>query len=422
MEWQDVYKQLDPKKPLSSHDERLEKKLYLNDFFNTVKDITVLNCENNAKLLLSGHTGCGKSTFLNLLADDDKIKKEFFPVKYSISELLNPEDIDHIDIMLSIVVQTLVSLPEEKIKKVDALVKKVEELALRLQSLVEEVEETSLERDSEIGGEGAFGLSFGFLKSKLFSTYKLNDQSRKTVRTHYKTKISDFIFLINSVMGLVETHLKKKLLILIDDTDKIALDRGLEVFYTNGHHLSAIDANIVYVIDLSITTSSKYPAIRGKFDAEEFFPAVKIMEKDNKTINEKNMKIFKEIAGKRIPGEFIDDEVLAEAVICSGGVIREFLRILNYAVFNAKGKIREDSIEHARVKIANQYNLKGDDTKLLFQILKDPDYIARELKSDTEEILLDLLHIQALFQYRNGDIKWYRPHPVFIDWLYKLHG
>ncbi len=41
--WQDVYHKLDPREPLEINDERLERSLYVNDFFNNVKDTLLLN-------------------------------------------------------------------------------------------------------------------------------------------------------------------------------------------------------------------------------------------------------------------------------------------------------------------------------------------------------------------------------------------
>ena len=77
MNWQDIYPRLDPKEPLSPGGDRLAPELYINDFFNEVKDKLQLEGDRNYKLLLSGHTGCVKSTFLKLLAADPEIQSHF---------------------------------------------------------------------------------------------------------------------------------------------------------------------------------------------------------------------------------------------------------------------------------------------------------------------------------------------------------
>jgi len=117
----------------------------------------------------------------------------------------------------------------------------------------------------------------------------------------------------------------------------------------------------------------------------------------------------------------MEDDTVQRAICYSGGVVRELVRILQYAVFEAKGKAMRIHVDAARHRIANEFNLFGRHTRILKAILADPDWLAKATDEEKlDETLLDLLHMPALFQYRNGDIKWYRPYPVFTDWLRTL--
>lgn len=117
----------------------------------------------------------------------------------------------------------------------------------------------------------------------------------------------------------------------------------------------------------------------------------------------------------------MDDNNVTRCIGYSGGVVRELMCILQYGVFEAKGRVMGIHVEAARHRVANEFNLFGQHTRLLKAILSDPDWLAKEAnEEDIDQTLLDLLHMPALFQYRNGDVKWYRPYPVFIDWLQKL--
>lgn len=181
MNWQDIYLRLDPKEPLSPGDDRLAPELYINDFFNEVKDKLQLERDRNYKLLLSGHTGCGKSTFLKLLAADPEIQSHFHVVNYSIGDLLDVNDIDHIDLLLSIAVQALTSLPEDMFEQAKELGKKAETLAKQLQDLMVQEGEiiTSHKDEAGAGVETGFGF-LDFLKSKLFLRYRFEQQRRST--------------------------------------------------------------------------------------------------------------------------------------------------------------------------------------------------------------------------------------------------
>ena len=132
--------------------------------------------------------------------------------------------------------------------------------------------------------------------------------------------------------------------------------------------------------------------------------------------------LLKKLTYKRIPPSFIDDKALDKAIALSGGVVREFIRILQESVFYAKGKVNLHHINSAATNIRNKYNLYGQHTRLLKKILDNPTWLQETSEDVTqyEQIIRLLLWMPALFQYRNGEDKWYRPYPVFIEWLKTL--
>ncbi|MFA5353476.1 MAG: P-loop NTPase fold protein [Thermodesulfovibrionales bacterium] len=422
--WQEIYHRLDPTQPLEANDERLDRDLYLNDFFRSVRTQVLINKEKNYKLLFSGHNGCGKSTFLNLLADDKEIKADFHLVKYSIKEIVDPNLADYIDLLLSVAVQVINSLPEGWTETAGRLTEKATSLAQQLQGTIQRITVEDQTTEAKAGGGIESGVALlDFLKTKFFLKFQYEEKTREEVRRQYTTKITDFITLINDILTEAEVYLNKKILILIDDTDKLPPEKGLKIFFDNGHHLASPRANILFVIDVSLSTSSQYRAISAKFNGEEFFPAVKIRERDSRETDrtKRNVAILQELVSKRVPPELIDGPVLKMAIDYSGGVVRELIRILQQAILNATGRIREDNIEYARLKIANSFNLYGRHTKILNSILNDPDWLAREEAKDDEPTVLELLYMPAIFQYRNGDEKWYRPNPILIKYLERLY-
>ncbi|MEW6103240.1 MAG: hypothetical protein AB1630_05415 [bacterium] len=54
------------------------------------------------KILFVGHRGCGKSTELNKLGEDEDLNKDYFIVLYSVEKVLDQLDIDYIDLLFSI--------------------------------------------------------------------------------------------------------------------------------------------------------------------------------------------------------------------------------------------------------------------------------------------------------------------------------
>jgi energy-coupling factor transporter ATP-binding protein EcfA2 len=428
--WVEIYQSLNPNEPLKPGDKGLFKELYINDFSRSVKKKLLHNINSNYKLLLSGHNGCGKSTFLNILAEEQDIKDKFQLIRYSVKDILDVNDIDHIDLLLSIVVQAINSLPDGKLDKAAELKKQAEDFGKVLHGLVVTENEDVFLRQYGVdasGGIGARGGFLGFLQGGLFTKYKVEGDKRIKVREHFTKNITDFVSFINRVLLQVRSLLDKEPLILIDDTDKIPPDIGLKVFFDNGHHLAKPDIKIVFVVDVSLSTSSKYSIIQSKLGEEEFFPAIKVLEKDGKTseATEKNVKTLKRLVWERIPKDYISDvtpdDALEYVIRLSGGVVRELIRLLNHAIFNAEGKIEKDNVSYALYKIANVYNFYGQHTKIMKETLTNPDWYTEGIKPEDEAVFLQLLHMPAIFQYRNGDMKWYRPYPIFIDWLKKLN-
>ncbi len=79
------------------------KKFYIDDFtkdaVNSIRT-TIKISERFRKLLVIGHRGCGKSTILNKVAEE--LRNNFHIVSFSAAETLNMNDVETIDILISI--------------------------------------------------------------------------------------------------------------------------------------------------------------------------------------------------------------------------------------------------------------------------------------------------------------------------------
>lgn len=427
MNWKEIYKNLNYMEPLQPGDKRLMIELFSN-YINDVADLILLGKERQQKILFSGNIGCGKSTFLNLLAEHPQIKKEFLIVKYSLQDIVDPGDASHIDILLSLILQAFEKVVKSRKIKVDKkLIEQVQDLAHTLLGLIEKDIEQTKSRTGNIEANAGASLPkfIEWIQAAINARYRVERETREKIREHFRPRMTDFLNLINDILDRIQASIAEiGILILIDDADKIPPEQAMKIFFENGQHFSYIHANILFVVDTSISCSPKYTIIINKIGKEEFFPALKLIEHDGKKskICQANFDLLKSLTYKRIPESFIEDEALNRAIELSGGVVREFIRILQESIFFAKGKIFTQHVDSAAVNIRNKYNLYGQHTRLLKKILENPIWL-RETAEDVsqyEEIIRLLLWMPALFQYRNGEDKWYRPYPVFIEWLKTL--
>lgn len=427
MRWQDIYKTLNPMEPLEPDDPRLTIQIFRN-YLSDVADLVVLGKSQQQKILFSGNIGCGKSTFLNLLADNEKMGREFLVVKYSLQDIVDPSDASHIDILLSMVLQTFAQIVQKKkIKIEEKLFQQVRTLAQTISGLIEKEKESTQKQD--LGADASISASLPkflhWLQAGVSARYQVERETREIIREYFRPRMTEFLNAINDILDRIHASLLGLgILILIDDADKIPPEQAMKIFFENGQNFRLIHANILFVVDTSISCSPQYTIIINKIGKEEFFPALKLAEKDGKAspLCQNNFALLKELAFKRIPPELIDDQALAQAIELSGGVVREFIRILQEAIFAAKGKIYAHHVHAAAINIRNKYNLYGQHTRLMKKILDNPIWI-QETQEDISpyvEIIRLLLWMPAIFQYRNGEDKWYRPYPVFIEWLNTL--
>jgi predicted AAA+ superfamily ATPase len=74
----------------------------------------VLDCNDyNNQLIFAGHRGCGKSTLLTEFSE--RIHNNYFTVFFSISDLIEQSDINHINILFAIAVQMMAKADAEEI-------------------------------------------------------------------------------------------------------------------------------------------------------------------------------------------------------------------------------------------------------------------------------------------------------------------
>jgi len=406
MTWKEIYKNLNPMEPLLPADPRLTIEIF-SHYINDMAELVLLGKESEQKILFSGNIGCGKST----------------------QDIVDPSDATHIDILLSLTLQSFEQIAQSARIQIDKkLIGEVQQLADTIIGLIEkETETTKLKKlGAELNAGASLPKFLQWIQAGINARYKVERETREAIREYFRPRMTEFLDTINDILDRIQANLPgMSILILIDDADKIPPEQAMKIFFENGQHFSLIHANILFVVDTSLSCSPKYTIIVNKIGKEEFFPALKLIEKDGSKseVAKKNIELLKKLTFKRMPESFIEKEALEQAISSSGGVVREFIRILQEAIFYAKGKIQKNHIESAIINIRNKYNLYGHHTRMMKKILDNPSWLQEtdEDVSQYEEIIRLLLWMPALFQYRNGEDKWYRPYPIFIEWLKTLN-
>ena len=167
----------------------------------------------NNKIIFSGHRGCDKST---LLAEVKRnLDDRFFVVFFSISDMIEMSDVNHVNILFAIAV----SLMEEAENKNIKIKKEIKNNFYQWFAT-----KTKTEID-EFKAE----LETGFNVTNLLAWVKGVLRTNSTIRN--EIKISSLVQRINEIAIVIEQASQQEILVIIDDLDKLDLTQVNDIFF-----------------------------------------------------------------------------------------------------------------------------------------------------------------------------------------------
>lgn len=137
--------------------------------------------ENPQKILFTGHRGSGKSTELAKLSQ--RLRDQFFIVRYSVKSVLNLFDLTHVDVVLSLALELIRQATEEGVGVNNEVLAQILEFG------------KDISRDTEIGDttRPEVGAELNLLVVKLSSKLTVEDATRQVVRTAVTHRIGDLL-------------------------------------------------------------------------------------------------------------------------------------------------------------------------------------------------------------------------------------
>ncbi len=368
-------------------------KYYVDDF---TKDIThsiintVKRTERFGKILVIGHRGCGKSTILNKVADD--LQDKYHVVSFSVAEELNMNDIEIIDILMTIY-----------IKLIDSIEKKgIASLLSSFEKLVGSIKDLHV-KEAEAG--------ISLLKTVSFKI-KVEEESRAVIRKAFKTQIESLRNNISMACENISKDTQKDIVVIIDDLDKLDKEFAEKIFFDETHLVTMPEVKIIYTFPLSSYYSPSYIHITDKFTGK-FIRLVNLYG-INGQYQEISLEILRKLVLKRISQNLISEDALKYLVDNSGGLLRDLIKFMRdacaLAIDDELSLINQDvSKKVVRNKI-NEYN----------RLFDFPTY-----KSDVEKIMhnhnkkeihndhfMHLLRFLFILEYITRDEEsWYDVHP-----------
>jgi hypothetical protein len=395
------------------------------------------------RVLVYGHRGCGKSTELN------RFKKEagdkWFVVDFSIKNYLPPVGVQAEDIVLAMAVAIFDKLNDKNAKIGEEKprftigkdhLKKIYDFFAELTITDSKEHEAKLKAAAEAGvGSNALWALVVKLKASVSSELSYGSKGEETRIQKMRKRPGDLILAVNELLRAVEEGLKehgKKLMLIVEDLDKLQLADAYDVFVSNNLLLSKLNTNIIYTIPIFTFYTPDRDVIHAAFDTHLHLQMIKVFHRDGKLAP--GYDKVKEIILKRVDKTMIDDDALEILIRGTGGVLRHVFEALQE--ISSYANIRDNRIRIQNIRDAFNNLRVNIGTSIGWPLDKDgkqakPDDLYETLfeaaKNQVQHKFNDprndqavhiLLRSCALIEY-NSD-RWLGVHPLAWEYLVRL--
>lgn len=376
-------------------------------------------------MLFIGYRGCGKSTELNHLQQD--IQNDFLVLNFSVLKELDPINLNYIELFI-VTMERLFSVVQEH--DLDVSKKYLENIQKWISSeeIVEMREKHNIGADFETGSDTTVGIPFlqeFFIKFK--ATAKSSKSLKETLKRNVEPRLSDLIEHCNRLITEIRLDLhkigKKDILIIIEDLDKIPLDRVEVLFFNHINQLVQIRTNVIYTFPNALYYHVRFQSIKSYFTDCYELPMIKVRQKDG-SVNEEGVDTMMRVVKSRMNLDLFENvSFLKKMIDYSGGVLRDLFLMIVEAAENAQDfdhpKINENDCLRAFQKLKKEYENSIADyvedgrvtipVKDYFDVLvtlyRDPNK-----KIDNTQPVMHLRQNLSVLGY-NGE-QWYDVHPI----------
>ncbi len=385
-----------------------------------------------SRVLFYGHPGSGKSTELNKFLS--VYKEQWLPVKFSVLDEMTPVNTLAEDLILVITAQTMRAARDNDIHADEHLLKDVFDYFGRVTRARTTSRRGALTTEGGTNvGDSILGKLVG-LMAGITAEIKVESHSDETSAYILRKRPHDLLDQANRVIAAVQQGLKdkgKRLLVVIEDIDKLDLKQAREMFVNNANLLTGLTTDIIYTIPIYLFHSSDLDSFKHKFDYVIPLPMIKVH--DPKDGQGPGYDIVETIVKERVEDGVIHDDALRLLIEKTGGVLRHLFEVLNTVstMTNVTLPISKEAMRYGldqlRKTCAQQIALPIDNTSGINSVtaLYDrlEDFAKRQRQGEKPPFVSDainqlLLKSCALIEY-NGE-GWVGVHPLVIEQLEKL--
>jgi len=214
---------------------------------------------------------------------------------------------------------------------------------------------------------------------------------------------------LNLIIAEVEAKARRPLVLIVDGLDRLSPEAG-RAFFGESRFLDSLACRVVYTAPMDLYFSLGSGA-RHNFQIVEF-PNVALHERGQRERKTKEgRRFFEEVLAKRWPSHTLEDGVLNLLVEMSGGIIRDFIRLVQEAALVTQ----EESADQITLAIAQEAIAR---IRRLYQAPAHAGVIRvlQEVRASTQPpdspLIPFLLYDNLIVSFIDRQGVWYDAHPI----------
>ena len=365
----------------------------------------------DAKAVLTGQRGSGKSTELGKVFQI--LDEKYFVVWLDAETTMDLFNVNHLEILIGATAAMYKTAKDKGIELDEGPLNRIANSLNRvIQRRVKDIEFSAPKLIQMIGVSFRFGLS-----------------SETVKEIDVEPEVSEILGYIEEAIEEVNNKTGYLPLWIIDGLDRIDELNIAQRIFAESRLLAKPSCPIIYTIPFELFHSPHFQRVRFHFSVTREIPNLTLFDRESGKFSPNNFpksyNFLKEIAHRRLSWantpDLIDEQALELLIEGCGGVIREFIYLVQYALGEAQSqdKVRVDITDAERaIERTRREKIKGlreEAIKVLCRIYQEkPDILPSiDIK---ESLLSELIQNLYILYYEDGG-QWYWIHPILKEFL-----
>ena len=374
------------------------------------------------RLLFASHPGSGKSTELNRLIR--KAGEDFWFLKFSVRQELDTATLTPVDLILVMMEKLYRVGREEKLIRDKRVIEPVRGWLSQIVRETRVMRAEELEIEAGAGLDGLLAQVVGMF-ARLRSAFTLSFETGETIRQEIRPRIAELRGYCNQVLVEITNHLDRRLLIVVEDTDKLDIPVARDLFVKHTGLLADLQTSIIYTVPLFLIHSPDRNRLESYFETLTL-PMIKTHTPQGERFGD-GWDVLRQIVARRLDvDKLIEPEALDMAIEKTGGVLHDLLWALHRASRTARhsevDRISVEAMRHSLDQLKQRYinSIYGSQEVSTAELYGKMKQVAqsRAGRVPVDDALQLLLYAQAVIEYNGRG--WRDLHPLVREALREM--